>query len=112
MKVAADPSGALKFEQSSLTAPAGKDTFEFTNKSSTPHDFVIEDSGGKEIAKTDGDHRRHRHDRRDPEGRRVHVLLLGTGSPPGRHGRYAHGQVVVSIQICVTIGTLSGAGPG
>ena len=53
VQVAADPSGALKFEQSSLTAPAGKDTFKFTNQSSTPHDFVIEDSGGKELAKTD-----------------------------------------------------------
>ena len=52
VKASADPSGALKFEQSSLSAPAGKDKFEFTNKSSTPHDFVIEDSGGKEIAKT------------------------------------------------------------
>ncbi len=53
VKVAADPSGALKFEQSSLTAPAGTDTFEFTNESSTPHDFVLEDSSGKEVAKTD-----------------------------------------------------------
>ena len=53
VKVAADPSGALKFEQSSLTTTAGKDTFEFTNKSSTPHDFVIEDSSGKEVGKTD-----------------------------------------------------------
>jgi len=53
VQVAADPSGALKFEQSSLTADAGKDTFEFTNDSSTPHDFVIEDSGGEEVAKTD-----------------------------------------------------------
>jgi len=52
VKVAADPSGALAFEQKSLTAPAGKVTFEFTNDSSTPHDFVIEE-GDKEIAKTD-----------------------------------------------------------
>ena len=52
VQVAADPSGALKFEQSSLSASAGKDTFKFTNESSTPHDFVIEDSDGKEIAKT------------------------------------------------------------
>jgi plastocyanin len=52
VQVAADPSGALKFQQSSLSASAGKDTFEFTNDSSTPHDFVLEDSGGKEVAKT------------------------------------------------------------
>jgi plastocyanin len=52
VKVAADPSGALAFEQKSLTAAPGKATFEFTNDSSTPHDFVIEE-GDKEIAKTD-----------------------------------------------------------
>lgn len=52
VQVAADPNGALKFVQSSLTAPAGKDTFEFTNESSTPHDFVLEDTGGTEVAKT------------------------------------------------------------
>ena len=51
VQVAADPNGALKFVQSSLTAPAGKDTFEFTNESSTPHDFVLEDSGGTEVAR-------------------------------------------------------------
>jgi plastocyanin len=52
IKVSTDPSGALQFVQKSLTAPAGTDTFEFENPSSTPHDFVIEE-GGKEIAKTD-----------------------------------------------------------
>ena len=49
---AADPSGGLKFEKSSLTAPTGKVTFKFTNDSSTPHDFVIE-KDGQEVAKTD-----------------------------------------------------------
>jgi plastocyanin len=53
VQVAADPSGALAFEQKSLSAPAGSDTFEFTNESSTPHDFVVEDEGGKELGKTD-----------------------------------------------------------
>ena len=52
IKVAADPSGALKFEQSSLTGKPGKATFDFTNDSSTPHDFVLEENG-KEVAKTD-----------------------------------------------------------
>jgi plastocyanin len=51
VKVSADPSGALAFEQKSLTAPTGKVTFEFTNDSSTPHDFVLE-KDGKELAKT------------------------------------------------------------
>ncbi len=52
VQVAADPGGALSFEQKSLTAPAGKVTFELTNDSSTPHDFAIEQDG-EEIAKTD-----------------------------------------------------------
>lgn len=53
VKVSADPGGALEFEQKSLTAPVGPVTFEFTNQSSTPHDFVLEDDGGQEIAKTE-----------------------------------------------------------
>jgi plastocyanin len=51
VQVAADPSGALAFEQKSLTAPVGKVTFGFTNESSTPHDFVLE-RDGQEVAKT------------------------------------------------------------
>ena len=51
VQVAADPGGALKFTQDKLTASAGPATFEFTNESSTPHDFVLEEDG-KEIAKT------------------------------------------------------------
>ena len=53
VKVSADPSGALAFEQKSLSAPTGKVSFEFTNDSSTPHDFVLEDDAGTEVAKTD-----------------------------------------------------------
>jgi plastocyanin len=52
VEVSADPGGALEFEQRSLTAPAGRATFEFTNQSSTPHDFVLEQDGN-EIAKTE-----------------------------------------------------------
>jgi plastocyanin len=51
--VAADPGGALEFEQKSLTAKPGNNTVELTNSSSTPHDVVIEDDGGEEIAKTE-----------------------------------------------------------
>ena len=39
---AADPSGALKFTQSSLTAKAGKVTITFTNSSMVPHNLTIE----------------------------------------------------------------------
>ena len=51
--VAADPGGALEFEQKSLTAPTGAVTFEFTNESSTPHDFVLESDAGDDVAKTE-----------------------------------------------------------
>ena len=53
VQVAADPSGALEYEQKSLSASAGSNTFDFTNESSTPHDFVVEDEGGEELGKTD-----------------------------------------------------------
>ncbi len=43
--VAADPGGELAFVQDSLTAPAGPVTFAFTNRSSVPHDFNIEQDG-------------------------------------------------------------------
>jgi plastocyanin len=52
VRVSADPGGALEFEQSSLTAPVGPVTFEFTNASSTPHDFVLEQDG-QEVTKTE-----------------------------------------------------------
>jgi plastocyanin len=48
----ADPGGALEFAKSSLSAPTGEVTFDFTNESSTPHDFVVE-KDGEEIAKTE-----------------------------------------------------------
>jgi plastocyanin len=52
IKVAADPGGDLAFVQKSLTAKAGKDTIEFTNESSLPHDVKIEENG-KEIGGTE-----------------------------------------------------------
>jgi plastocyanin len=52
VKVAADPGGDLKFVQESLTAPVGKSTFEFTNESSIPHDFAVEEDGN-DVGKTD-----------------------------------------------------------
>jgi plastocyanin len=51
VRVAADRDGALEFVQKSLTAPVGRVTFDFTNDSSTPHDFVLE-RDGQEVAKT------------------------------------------------------------
>jgi plastocyanin len=53
VQIAADPSGALAFTQSKITAPAGTDTIDFENASSTGHNVEIEDSSGEDIAETD-----------------------------------------------------------
>lgn len=42
LEISADPSGALAFEQKTLTASAGKTMIVFTNKSSVPHNVQIE----------------------------------------------------------------------
>jgi plastocyanin len=52
LKIAADPSGALKFDVSSLTAKAGKVTIDFTNQAPVPHNFQIEGPGGKKVGGT------------------------------------------------------------
>ncbi len=52
VQIAADPSGALKFEPTTLTVKAGNVTFEFTNDAPVGHDFVIEQDGEK-VAGTD-----------------------------------------------------------
>ena len=53
LKVTADPSGALAYEEKSLSTNAGQVTIEFDNPSSTDHDVTIEDDGGTEVAATD-----------------------------------------------------------
>ena len=45
VKVAADPSGGLKFDPTELTANAGSITIDFTNMSSLPHNVMIEGNG-------------------------------------------------------------------
>jgi plastocyanin len=52
LKISADPSGAFKFDTTSLSAKAGSDTFDFTNDSPIDHNFTIETSGGDEVAAT------------------------------------------------------------
>jgi plastocyanin len=49
----ADPDGALAYTQTDVSGPAGDDTIELVNDSSTPHDVTIEDSGGNQLAQTD-----------------------------------------------------------
>ena len=53
VKIAADPSGALAFTETKLSAPAGTDTIDFENASSTGHNVEIEDSSGEDVAGTD-----------------------------------------------------------
>ena len=40
--IAADPSGQLKYNKTSLAVKAGKDKFTFTNKASLAHNFTIQ----------------------------------------------------------------------
>jgi len=46
LKIDADPSGALKFDKTSLTAKPGKVTIEMDNPSSVPHAVEIEGASG------------------------------------------------------------------
>lgn len=52
LSLAADPSGSLKYDKSSLAAGAGKTTIDFSNKSPVPHNVVIADSSGKILGQT------------------------------------------------------------
>jgi plastocyanin len=53
VKFEADPGGQLAYTQTEVSAPAGSDTIEFDNSSSTTHDVVIEDADGNQVAATD-----------------------------------------------------------
>jgi plastocyanin len=46
LALAADPDGGLSFDQTSLEAPAGEITIEFTNDASIPHNVTLEDVEG------------------------------------------------------------------
>lgn len=52
IKIAADPN-ALAFQETKISAPAGQDTIELENPSSTGHNVEIQDSSGEDIAETD-----------------------------------------------------------
>jgi plastocyanin len=52
IRVSADPGGDLAFEQDSLTASPGRNTIEFTNEASIPHDVRIE-KGDEEVGGTE-----------------------------------------------------------
>jgi plastocyanin len=52
VKIAADPSGALKYTTSSASATAGNVKVDFTNQSPVGHDVTIADSSGKVLGQT------------------------------------------------------------
>jgi plastocyanin len=52
VKVSAPADGSLKFDQATLSATAGKVTFEFSNPSPVPHAVEIEGNGVEEETKT------------------------------------------------------------
>ena len=54
LKIAADPSGALKFDKTSLTAKAGKVTIVMDNPSDVPHAVEIEGMGVEAEGETVG----------------------------------------------------------
>jgi plastocyanin len=51
--IEANPEGNLAFEEKEVSAKAGKDTIDFTNQSSVPHNVTIEDSAGENIGETE-----------------------------------------------------------
>jgi plastocyanin len=52
VKVSAPQDGSLKFDQATLTAKAGKVTFDFSNPSQVPHAFEVEGNGVEEETDT------------------------------------------------------------
>jgi len=52
LSLAADPGGQLKFDQSSLTAKAGKVSIDFTNMSPVGHNVTIASSSGSTVGAT------------------------------------------------------------
>jgi plastocyanin len=54
LTIAADPSGALKFDKTELTAKAGKVTITMDNPSDVPHAVEIEGNGVEEEGQTVG----------------------------------------------------------
>jgi plastocyanin len=55
IKIGADPSGALKFVPTDITAKAGKTTIDFDNPSQVPHAVEIEGVSGAETDEVTGD---------------------------------------------------------
>jgi plastocyanin len=52
LTLTADPGGAISWDKSELTAPAGTVTISLVNESTTPHAVEIEGSGVEEVSET------------------------------------------------------------
>jgi plastocyanin len=48
----ADPDGAISFDQTELTVPAGEVTIELVNESGIPHNVEVEGNGVEEVSET------------------------------------------------------------
>jgi plastocyanin len=53
INLSADPSGAIAYEQTSLSAQAGNATIEFDNPAPLAHDVCVEDPSGNEVGCSD-----------------------------------------------------------
>lgn len=53
ISLSADPNGDLAYQETSLTAKAGKATIDFDNPAPLSHDVCVEDSSGKELGCSD-----------------------------------------------------------
>jgi plastocyanin len=51
--ISTPPGSDLAFDQTDVTAKAGRVTVNFDNQQSTPHDVVVQDPSGQELGKTD-----------------------------------------------------------
>ena len=91
LMLAADPGGALAFDQTELTAAAGEVTIELMNESGIP----AQRRGGGERSRGGqrNDHRGLDVAHVDPGARRVRVLLRRARSPRRWHGGNAHRRV-------------------
>jgi plastocyanin len=52
LELAADPGGALAFDQTELTAPAGEVTIHLTNDAQIPHNVEVEGNDVEEVSDT------------------------------------------------------------
>ena len=89
--LSAPADGALKFDQSSLSAKPGKVTIKFTNPSSVPHAVEIEGNGVE--AKTDVVTKSDASVSADLKPGTYTYFCPVDGPPGGGHGGQAHGEV-------------------